>query len=332
MTAAETTLQLATRKKERRLAVAGLDHFPALIARAGEKAAYRFVEFFTANIRNRNTRIAYGHAAAQFFEWCEKHGLELHQLNSLAIAAYIEQHSAAAPTVKQHLAALRMLFDWLVLGQIIPTNPAQSVRGPRHVVKKGKTPVLTPEETRQLLDSIDAGIVIGLRDRALIAFMTYTFARVGAVLQMRVEDYYIQGRRSWVQLREKGGKEHHVPCHHRLDEYLHQYISQAGIEGDRKGYLFRSALNKNGTALTDQPLHQQDVHAMIRRRAAAAGILTAKIGCHTLRATGITAYMKNGGRLEVAQQIANHESPRTTKLYDRTEDEISLDEVERIVI
>jgi integrase len=199
-------------------------------------------------------------------------------------------------------------------------------------VKKGKTPVLTPEETRQLLDAIDIGTVIGRRDRALIALMTYTFARGGAVLHMRIEDYYVQGRRSWVQLHEKGGKVHQVPCHHRLDQYLHEYIDDGCLQNDPKGYLFRSSFSKTGTALTDRPLFQQDVQAMIRRRAAAAGIRTAKLGCHSLRATGITAYMKNGGRLEVAQQLANHESPRTTKLCDRTEDEISLDEVEWIAI
>lgn len=319
-------------KEERRLASLGFENFPAPIARAGEKAAYRFLEFFTARIRNKHTRQAYGHAVRQFFDWCDERGLALTQLNPVLVAAYIEQHPAAAPTVKQHLAALRMLFDWLVLGQILPANPATSVRGPKHVVKKGRTPVLNAEEARLLLDSIETETVLGLRDRALISLMTYTFARVGAVIQMRVEDYYIQGRKSWVHLREKGSKMHHVPCHHKLDEHLEEYIKKAGIARDLKGYLFRSAFSKKGMALTAKPLHQQDVHAMIRKRAAEAGIRTARIGCHTLRATGITAYMKNGGRLEVAQQIANHESPRTTKLYDRSSDEISLDEIERIVI
>ncbi|MDQ2842666.1 MAG: tyrosine-type recombinase/integrase [Acidobacteriota bacterium] len=225
-----------------------------------------------------------------------------------------------------------MLFDWLVTGHVLETNPAHAVRGHKHVIRKGKTPVLSPDEIRQLLDSIEAETLMGLRDRALIALMTYTFSRVGAALKMRVVDYFVQGRRSWVRLQEKGGKEHQVPCHHQLDEYLHDYIQAAGIEQDRKGFLFRSMASKAGTALTENRLHQQDVHTMIRNRAAAAKIKMPRIGCHSLRATGITAYMKNGGRLEVAQQIANHESPRTTKLYDRSTDEISLDEVERIAI
>jgi hypothetical protein len=137
------------------------------------------------------------------------------------------------------------------------------------------------------------------------------------------------GRR-WVRLHEKGGKEHDVPCHHRLDQCLHDYIEAAGITDDVDGYLFRTARRKTGQ-LTTNPLFQQDAHRIIRRRAKAAGIET-RIGNYTFRATGITAYLKNSGKLEVAQQIANHGSPRTTKLYDRRQDEISLDEIERITI
>jgi integrase len=259
------------------------------------------------------------------------------------VAAYIEQHPGSPPTVKQHLAALRMLFDWLVTGHVIETNPAHSVRGPRYTVKKGKTPVLTAEEAHALLESIpitkkpandtetaDEPDLLGLRDRALIAIMVYSFARIGAVIQMKVGDYFVQGRRRWVRLHEKGGKEHDVPCHHRLDQCLHDYIEAAGIADDVDGYLFRSARRKTGQ-FTTNPLFQQDAHRIIRRRAKAAGIET-RIGNHTFRATGITAYLKNSGKLEVAQQIANHESPRTTKLYDRRQDEISLDEIERITI
>lgn len=299
------------------------------------KAKRRVMEFFATQINNDHTRKAYLHAARRFSLWCEAHGLqELSAVEPIHIAAFVKsmEKQFSAPTVKQSLAALRMLFDWLVTGHVLETNPAHAVRGPKHVIRKGKTPVLSPDEIRQLLDSIEAETLMGLRDRALIALMTYTFSRVGAALKMRVEDYFVQGRRSWVRLQEKGGKEHQVPCHHRLGEYLHDYIQATGMENDPKGFLFRSMASKAGTALTEKPLHQQDVHSMIRNRAAAAKIKTPRIGCHSLRATGITAYMKNGGRLEVAQQIANHESPRTTKLYDRSTDEISFDEIERIVI
>jgi integrase/recombinase XerD len=180
------------------------------------------------------------------------------------------------------------------------------------------------------LDSLDASTVVGLRDRALIATMIYTFGRVGAVIKMRVEDYYTQGRRGWVRLHEKGGKRHEMPCNHNLEAYLDAYISAAGLPGDYKGYLFRITRGRT-RQLTTNPLAQADVYRMIRRRAFAAGIKT-RIGNHTFRATGITQYLRNGGHRELVQQMATHESPRTTALNDRRDDEAAVDEVERILI
>jgi site-specific recombinase XerC len=128
----------------------------------------------------------------------------------LHVGAWVEQQTQThkAPTAKLRLAAIRHLFDWLVNSQVVPLNPAASVRGPTHVVRKGQTPPLEPKEARKLLDSIDIGTPIGLRDRALLALMVYSFARVGAALAMRVEDVYTERRRLWVRLREKGGKAH----------------------------------------------------------------------------------------------------------------------------
>jgi len=296
-------------------------------------AAKRFIEYFAANIRNINTRRAYLHAVREFAAWCSLQGFhEIVDIEPLHVAGYIEQLTArlAKPSVKQHLAAIRMLFDWLVVGQVVATNPAAPVRGPKYTTKKGKTPVLAQDEARELLEKIDISTVMGLRDRALIAMMIYTFGRVGAVIKMRIEDYYTQGRRGWVRLHEKGGKRHEMPCNHNLEAYLDAYIKAAGIAGDLKGYLFRTARGKSG-ALTGNPLAQSNVYRMIRRRATLAGIKT-RIGNHTFRATGITQYLRNGGRRELAQQMAAHESPRTTALYDRRDDEVAVDEVERILI
>jgi len=300
---------------------------------AGEHAARRFLEFFAATIRNKNTRMAYYHAVVRFFTWCERHQLtELVAIEPLHVAAYIEelQRSYEKPSVKQHLAALRMLFDWLVAGGILAINPAHAVRGPKHVVKRGKTPVLSGEQARTLRDSIDTSTVVGLRDRALISIMTFAFARIGAVVAMRIEDYYPQGKRWWVRLHEKGGKRHEMPAHHTLEAYLDEYLDAAGIRDHSKSPLFRSAAGRTGM-LTEHTLNRIDAYRMIRRRAAAAGFRM-RINCHTFRATGITAYLEAGGTLENAQAMATHESPRTTKLYDRTGDTITLDEVERIMI
>src|SRR4051794_22846352 len=208
-----------------------------------------------------------------------------------------------------------MMFDWLVTGQIVPHNPASAVRGPKYVVKIGKTPVLEAEAWRKLLKSIPTTSVRDLRDRALIATLTYSFARITAALKMKVEDLRPRGAGWSIRLHEKGGKEHTMPCHHALAEALHAYIGAAGIGEDRKGWLFRTARGHNGSMLSEKPMSQPDAWRMIRRRAAAAGI---------------AAYLANGGALEHAQEMAAHESPRTTKLYDRTKERLTQDEVERI--
>ncbi len=306
---------------------------PALITDAGDQAARRCIELFTANIRNPNTRQAYARAVADFFGWCERHGVgPLSAIQPVHVAAYIEEltRSYAAPTVKQRLAAIRMLFDWLIVGQVMPHNPAAAVRGPKHVVTTGKTPVLTPEETRQLLDSIPSETITGLRDRALIGLLVYTFARIGAAVALNVEDLYSQNRRLWVRLHEKGGKQHTMPAHHNLEQYLHDYMEAGGITDDPKGPLFRTVRGR-AQELQRRRLQAKNALDMVRRRARQAGLET-RVTNHTFRATGITTYLKNGGTLEKAQQMAAHASTRTTQLYDRRSDEVSLDEVERIVI
>jgi site-specific recombinase XerD len=313
---------------------------PAHISRQGENASRRFLEFFAAEIENDNTRATYYRAVQNFFRWCDKRGFsELESIGPVVVAAYIKEEKArrgnnGVQTVKVELAAIRRLFDYLVIGQVMPTNPALSVRGPKHVVTLGKTAVLDGAEARRLIESIptqrkDGGPdLVGLRDRALISLMTYSLARVSAALKMEVRDYRPQGKRFKVQLHEKGGKLHEVPVHHKAEEYLDAYIEAAGIGDQQRGPLWRKGLRRTGTLQT-KALTRFDAFHMIRRRALAAGIAE-EICCHTFRATGITVYRKNGGTLADAQQIAGHSSARTTQLYDRSENEISLEEIERI--
>lgn len=315
---------------QKELTQSGFDALPLAVQASGTEGVRRFLEFFTVTIRNRNTRAAYRQAIIQFFDWCELRSVRtFDKIQPVTVAAYIEQHKAATPTVKQHLAAVRMLFDWLVTGQIVAYNPATSVRGPKYVVKRGKTPVLTAEEARKLLDSIDSSTPIGLRDRALIGVMVYSFARVSATVSMKVEDFYAEGKRWWFRLHEKGGKRHEVPAHHNADEYLDAYLKVVGIGDEKRSPLFRT-IDRSGR-VTERGMTRNDALRMIKRRAKTAG-LSEKVCCHTFRATGITAYLENGGTIEHAQAIAAHESPRTTKLYDRTSDEITLDEIEKIII
>jgi integrase/recombinase XerD len=315
---------------------------PALIAAAGEKASEHFLEFFAATIRNKNTRAAYVQAVAQFCRWCERHQLRLASIRPLHMSAYIEELEMSAPSVKQHLAALRGLFNWLVVKQVVPENPALFVKGPRFSRQTGVTPILEAEQMRALLDSIPVtrevkipkkhggGVKVvadvkGLRDRAVIAIMAYTFARVSAVAGLELGDYRIEGKRARLRMVEKGGKEKLVWLHHEAEQFLDAYLAAVALDGNEAA-LFQT-LDKmhhmSGAALT-----RRDMLRIVKERCRAAG-LSETFCNHTFRGTGITVFLQNGGALEAAQDMANHSDPRTTKLYDRRKDLATLNEIER---
>jgi site-specific recombinase XerD len=195
---------------------------PALIGNLGQAAAWRY-----ADIRNANTRRVCARGCARFLAWCDTRWLTLRGIRPYDVATYIEtlRAEASAPSVKQQLAAIRMLFDWLVIGQVMPTNPAGAVRGPNHVVKTGKTPVLEGADWRRLIDTIPTETVRDLRERALMATLTYSFARIGEASKMRVEDLQSKAAGWLIRPHEKGGKQHMIPCHHALAEALHAYIT-----------------------------------------------------------------------------------------------------------
>lgn len=315
-----------------------------IVASGGESAARRFLEFFTVTIRNAHTRRAYYRAASSFLDFCEEHGVsDLPSIQPMMVAAFIETRcqEKTAPTVKQELAAIRQLFDYLVTGHIVEVNPAAAVKGPRYSIAVGKTPVLTRDQAKKLLEGIpitykvienkvekELPDLLGLRDRALIGLMVCSFARVGAVTKMKVGDYYPSGKRWKVRLHEKGGKSHELPVHHKAEEYLDAYLELAWIREEKKTPLFRTC-PRRGREISERGMTPSDVLYMVKRRALEAG-LPPSICCHTFRATGITAYLEGGGTVENAQAIANHADSRTTKLYDRRGDRITLDEIEKI--
>ena len=302
---------------------------PALLDDAGENAARRVVEFFTAEIRNKNTRRAYARAVRQFFDWAADRGLTLEEVEPVHVAAYVEADDRSASTVKQHLSAIRRLFDWLVTGQVLASNPAAPVRPPKLVVEEGKTPVFTAEETRELLDSIveEKQDVGRLRDRALIGVMVFTFARVSAVAGLDVGDYYRAGHRWTLHLQEKGGKRRDIPVHHKAGQYLDAYLDAAGIRHEKDAPLFQSL--SRSRELTGRRLQSNNILQMVKRRAEEAGFDPDQVCCHTFRGTGITTYLENGGKLETAQHIAGHASTTTTKLYDRRNRNVEQEEIER---
>jgi site-specific recombinase XerD len=315
---------------------------PAIIAAAGDKASEHFLEFFAATIRNRNTRAAYVQAIAQFCRWCEDHDLRLATIRPLHVSAYIEAKKLTAPSIKQHLAALRGLFNWLVIKQVVPENPAMFVKGPKFSRQVGITPIMEAEQMRQLLDSIpitrkikvlkkhggglrEIADIKGLRDRAVIAIMAYTFARVSAVVGAKRGDYRHEGKRARLRLLEKGNKEKLVWLHREAEEFLDGYIAAAGID-NAEAPLFQS-LDK-AHRLTGEAISRRDMLEVVKARCRATG-LSKEFCNHTFRGTGITVFLHNGGALEAAQDMANHSDPRTTKLYDRRKDLATLSEIER---
>jgi site-specific recombinase XerD len=304
---------------------------PAVIQNAGPDAIRRFVEFFTANNRNANTRTAYMRAIRRFCTWADERELSLANVEPVMVATYVELLCTTYNdlSVKQHLAAIRMLFDYLVTGGILHVNPAASVKGPKVSIGKGKTPIISAAEARMLLDSIDTTTLIGLRDRALIAVMLHTFARIGAALKVRVDDVRVSDRRYWIRLHEKGGRFHEMPLHHNAEKYLLEYMDAAGLHGQPNTPLFRTIGRRQ--YLTPNAMHRNDALRMIKRRARAVGI-SHHICSHTFRATGITEYMRNGGTLEKAQHMAAHASSQTTQMYNRVADAVTMSEVERVLI
>ncbi|MEZ4710657.1 MAG: tyrosine-type recombinase/integrase [Caldilineaceae bacterium] len=304
---------------------------PNVIVELGGGASFRFAEYFKSKIRNPNTRLAYTKAVIKFLNWCETHNLAFNQINPIILGEYFDslKMELQITTVKQHHSAIKKFFDWMVMGHFFPINPMYSVEAPKYSQRKGKTPVMEPEEARQLLDSIDTTTTVGLRDKAVIGLMLYSFARVGAVLNMNVEDYFLDGRRWKIRLIEKGSHYRELPLNHKAEEYLVQYIEAAGIQADKKTPLFRAFNPKR--ELTDNRFKSRDCLDMIKRRARKAG-LSDRLGNHSCRGTGITAFLKNGGSLADAQEMAGHADIKTTRLYDRRGADVTAELVEMVGI
>jgi integrase len=304
---------------------------PELVTAAGDRAGIRFLEFFAANIRNPHTRRAYARAADEFLAWCASVGVpSIGAVQPVHVATWIE--AATRELAAERQATARRDPSPVRLAGDRPGDAGQPGSVGARAPARGDVRANAGARSFGSARSARQHRHVDRRrsDRAMIGLMVYSFARIGAALGMTVEDVFTQNRRLWVRLREKGGKRHAMPCHHNLEEYLTGYLDGAELRGDPKGPLFRT-IGRGTGQLTRTVLPPANAYAMIGRRAAGAGIAT-KLGNHSFRATGITAYLKNGGTLEKAAAMANHASTRTTQLYDRRRDELSLDEVERIVI
>jgi site-specific recombinase XerD len=304
---------------------------PTTIVAHGPAARFAWEEFFRGEIRNEYTRRNYLHAVRRFLAWTDAHGIDLPRIAPAHVGAYLDESTASAPTKKLHLAAIRAFFDRLVLRHVVVLNPAQSVRGPRHATVEGRTPEIVPAQVRRLLDSIGSADVVACRDRALIATLVYTAARVGAVVRLRLRDL-LRDEATWsIRFHEKGGKQREIPVREDLCQLLSEYLALAGAATwPVDAPLFSSAVGKT-KSLSAKPLSPGDACRMLKRRLRRAE-LPMRLSPHSFRVAVITDLLQHGASLEDVQNLAGHADPRTTRLYDRRQRQVTRNLVERITI
>jgi integrase/recombinase XerD len=315
----------------RALTDAGESGVPAIIADVGAAGRFAWDEFFRGRLRNPHTRAAYGLAVRRFLAWCQEQGTPLPRVTPGVVGEYFDQHPGSIPTKKQHLAAIKGLFDALVVRHAVVLNPAASIRLERYQVIEGKTPEITVAQARALLSSIDTSHVVGLRDRAAVALLIYTAARVGAVAKLRLQDLQHDGSQYVLRFQEKGGKSREIPVRHDLEQFLLSYIERAGLrEAPRESPLLRSAVRRTHV-LTESPMTGVYLGWMLKRRLKDAG-LPLRLSPHSFRVATITDLLTQGVPLEDVQYLAGHSDPRTTRLYDRRQKKVTRNIVERISI
>ncbi len=303
-----------------------------IILTAGERTRSLAWEFFTSGIRNQNTRDAYARAVHDFCVWLEARSLSsIVDLQTSLVVAFAKElaNNVSPSTVRQRLTGIRAFLGSLVAGGILAFNPAVAVRGPGRG-DESEEQALSPEQIQRLFASfrpetlaVDdiarqfaTPVQAELRDRALIAVIVYTFARISVVLSLKVSDVFDERHRLWIRFRRNDGKQHQVLCHPALARYLRAYLEHTGLRETPDSFLFPVILfrYKHGPEFGKTPVTRESAYAMIRKHARAAGILI-KVGNQMLRASGITIYLSNGGNLKNAATMASHTSLRTTQLY-----------------
>ena len=294
---------------------------PAIIYRAGEDVGVVWEEFFDQEIASLHTRRAYLHAVNKFLAWSESRGLELLEIIPGNVRQYLHEMPTGVPTEKLHLAALRKFFECLVNHHLIVINPAASVRGTHYPVADRKTPEIQAQEVETLMKSImttykhkseTRSDLLGLRDRAILAVLVFTAARVGAIARLTFDDLRPDGPEYSLCFLDKGGKSREIPVLADLRKVLFAYIQSAQIS---EGPIFRAARGPTRT-LKDHALKPDDICTMIKRRIKAAG-LSIDLSPHSFRVAAITNLLKHNASLEDIQHLAGHADPRTTRLYDQ---------------
>lgn len=324
----ESSTAVAPLAALRSLAVIENPRSLAVIESAGAGAILAAEEFFLAGLRNPHTRRAYSRHVIGFLEWCDERGTPLAAVRPGDANAWFETLNSVA-TQRMALAALRRFFSRLVNRHAVLLNPFDSVQAPRlDQRRQGKAALITPEQVRQLLASIDLSRPVGLRDRALIGTLAGTGARVGAIAALRVRDLRDHGDHRDLRIREKRGLEREIPVRHDLDGWLRAYLRVVEDGGDDDGPLFRPlALRTPGFA--PRPMMPGTIRVMLKRRLRDAD-LPSIISPHSFRAMVVTDLLEQGVKIEDVQYLVGHRRSSTTQIYDRRMRAVSRNTVERI--
>jgi len=317
---------------------------PVLIERAGTAGRFAWEEFFYAEHHNPHTQKAYMAAVKRFLAWAEGEGVELLEPTPGKAGKYLAGLGGSPAKRNLHLSALRGFFDRLVNRHVVILNPFASVRGVKEETVEGKTPEMSVEQARTLLAAIrlsetvknDLGqeverpLVMGLRDRAILATLRFTACRAGAVAKLRLGDFQREGSQYVLRFQEKGGKSREIPVRHDLEGMILAYIEAAGIGNEAKDSpLFRAGTNGTAKTLTDNPLTSKRICELVKRRLKDAG-LPERLSPHSFRVSAITDLLTQGVPLEDVQYLAGHSETRTTGLYDRRQKRVTRNIVERI--
>ena len=309
--------------------IAKIEILPNAILQLEAQGQFAWEEFFSGQIRNKYTRAAYLHAVKAFLKWIEPQEPQLARVTPGLVGRYFDHLRISIPSKKLHMSAIRGFFDVLVLRHVCMLNPALSVRTERYSVSEGKTPEITPQQARQLLESVDTASPSGIRDKAIIATLIFTAVRAGAVAKLRMQDLVNEGSQYSLRFSEKGGKQRAIPIRHDLQVMLFQYLDLLGGGESKDSPLFRS-VSRKGT-YSELGLSGVDICRLVKRRLRFAE-LPQQISPHSFRSCTATSLLLQGTPLEDVQYLLGHSDSRITKLYDRRQRQITRNIVERISV
>jgi integrase/recombinase XerD len=302
---------------------------PAIVQRGGLAAERAWDDFFAGVIANDLTRIAYTRAVRWFLEWPQVCSKELHEITPADIGQYLRGLEGSLSKKKQHHSALRRFFNLLVERHLCIINPALVARTERMEVSEGKTPQITAAQSRRLLAAIDPTTKVGRRDRAIVGILMWTGVRAGSIARLRCGDYYETGEQWMLRFDEKRRRTREIPVRHDLHFYLRDYMEAAGLTDVPKNVpLFLTSPGKTDR-FTMNGVNGHDICRMVKRYAKKAG-LPNNLSPHSLRVAVATDLLDQGVPLSDVQYLLGHADPRTTRLYDRRQKQVTRNIVERI--